>query len=78
MAAPPQEVTSANEALQRRVEAVLDMAVTTVSSLSEAFTSGAPAPPDEGAAKDAEGPDAKAASLPPADKNAAPGSVSIY
>lgn len=35
-------MTSSNEALKRRVEAVLDMAVTTVGSLSEAFTSGAP------------------------------------
>ncbi|XP_006460662.1 hypothetical protein AGABI2DRAFT_203789 [Agaricus bisporus var. bisporus H97] len=33
-------VMSSNEALKRRVEAVLDMAVTTVSTLSEAFSSG--------------------------------------
>jgi len=37
-----QTVTSSNEALKKRVEAVLDMAVTTISSLSEAFTSGTP------------------------------------
>lgn len=35
-----QTVMSSNEALKRRVEAVLDMAVTTVSTLSEAFSSG--------------------------------------
>lgn len=35
-------VTSTNEALRKRVEAVLDMAVTTVSSLTESFFSGAP------------------------------------
>lgn len=33
---------SSSESLKRRVEAVLDMAVTTVSSLSEAFTAGVP------------------------------------
>lgn len=33
-------VTSTNEALRKRVEAVLDMAVATISSLSESFTSG--------------------------------------
>ncbi|KAH0827490.1 beta-lactamase-like protein [Lanmaoa asiatica] len=33
-------VTSSNEALRKRVEAVLDMAVTTVSSLTESFQSG--------------------------------------
>ncbi|KAG6829484.1 endoribonuclease ysh1 [Tricholoma furcatifolium] len=32
------EVTSSNETLRKRVEAVLDMAVTTVSSLAESFT----------------------------------------
>jgi len=37
-----QAVTSTNEALRKRVEAVLDMAVTTVSSLTESFFSGAP------------------------------------
>ena len=37
-----QVVTSTNEALRKRVEAVLDMAVTTVSSLTESFFSGAP------------------------------------
>lgn len=37
-----QSVSSTNEALKKRVEAVLDMAVTTVSSLSESFTSGVP------------------------------------
>lgn len=35
-------VSSANEALKKRVEAVLDMAVTTVSSLAESFQSGVP------------------------------------
>jgi len=33
-------VKSSNESLKKRVEAVLDMAVTTVSSLTESFTSG--------------------------------------
>ncbi|KAG6856292.1 endoribonuclease ysh1 [Tephrocybe sp. NHM501043] len=37
-----QEVSSSNEPLRKRVEAVLDMAVTTVSSLAESFASGAP------------------------------------
>ena len=35
-----QTVTCANEVLRKRAEAVLDMAVTTVTSLSNAFTSG--------------------------------------
>ncbi|KAH9855161.1 mRNA 3'-end-processing protein YSH1 [Lenzites betulinus] len=35
-------VESTSDSLRRRVEAVLDMAVSTVSSLSEAFTAGAP------------------------------------
>ena len=35
-----QIVESANEALKRRVEAVLDMALTTVSSLAELYVSG--------------------------------------
>ncbi|KAG6865517.1 endoribonuclease ysh1 [Blastosporella zonata] len=35
-------VFTSNEALRKRVEAVLDMAVTTVSSLAESFASGAP------------------------------------
>ncbi|KAF5338507.1 hypothetical protein D9611_013233 [Ephemerocybe angulata] len=35
-------VTGNHEPLRKRVEAVLDMALTTVSSLSESFTSGAP------------------------------------
>lgn len=34
-----QTVSSSNEALKKRVEAVLDMAVTTVSSLGQAFVS---------------------------------------
>lgn len=34
-------MTSSSEALKKRVEAVLDMAVTTVSSLTESFQSGA-------------------------------------
>lgn len=33
-------MTSSNEVLRKRVEAVLDMAVTTVSSLTESFQSG--------------------------------------
>ena len=37
-----QTVESSSEALRRRVEAVLEMAVSTVSSLSESFESGAP------------------------------------
>ena len=47
-------MTSSSESLRRRVEAVLDMAVSTVSSLSEAFTAGVslqveePAPGTEG------------------------------
>ncbi|THH09810.1 hypothetical protein EW145_g1768 [Phellinidium pouzarii] len=35
-------VESSNEVLRKRVEAVLDMALTTVSSLSESYTSGVP------------------------------------
>jgi cleavage and polyadenylation specificity factor subunit 3 len=35
-------VTSSNETLKKRVEGVLDMALTTISSLSESFMSGAP------------------------------------
>lgn len=34
-------MTSASEALRKRVEVVVDMAVTTVSSLTESFQSGA-------------------------------------
>ncbi|KAI0266752.1 mRNA 3'-end-processing protein YSH1 [Gloeopeniophorella convolvens] len=42
-------VDSSSETLRRRVEAVLEMAVSTVSSLSESFVSGAPEEhPDEG------------------------------
>ena len=37
-----QTVDSSSEALRRRVEAVLEMAASTVSSLSESFVSGAP------------------------------------
>jgi len=40
-------VTSSNDALKKRVEAVLDMAVTTVSSLSESFTAGVPVMTEE-------------------------------
>ncbi|OBZ68081.1 Endoribonuclease YSH1 [Grifola frondosa] len=40
-------VTSTNEALKKRVEAVLDMALSTVSSLNEAFTSGIPMSTEE-------------------------------
>jgi cleavage and polyadenylation specificity factor subunit 3 len=35
-------VTSANETLRKRVESVIDMALTTVSSLSEMYSGGAP------------------------------------
>lgn len=42
-----QTVTSSNDALKKRVEAVLDMAVTTVSSLSESFTAGVPVMTEE-------------------------------
>ena len=35
-------MSSSNETLRKRVETVLDMAVTTVSSLTESFTSGVP------------------------------------
>ncbi|KAF8658235.1 hypothetical protein AX16_002012 [Volvariella volvacea WC 439] len=42
------KVTSSNETLRKRVEQVFDMAVTTVSSLTESFTSGAPTAGDEG------------------------------
>jgi cleavage and polyadenylation specificity factor subunit 3 len=42
-----QTVTSSHEALRKRVEAVLDMAITTISSLTESFTSGIPAPGDD-------------------------------
>ncbi|KAF9244893.1 Pre-mRNA 3'-end-processing endonuclease polyadenylation factor C-term-domain-containing protein [Melanogaster broomeanus] len=46
-------VTSANEALRRRVEAVLDMAVSTVSPLAESFQSGTSAlQEDAGVGKD--------------------------
>jgi len=40
-------VSSSNEALKKRVEAVLDMAVTTVSSLTESFMSGVPVPNED-------------------------------
>ena len=40
-------MTSSSESLRRRVEAVLDMAVSTVSSLSEAFTAGVSLQDDE-------------------------------
>lgn len=40
-------MTSSSESLKRRVEAVLDMAVSTVSSLSEAFTAGVPLQTEE-------------------------------
>lgn len=40
-------MSSNNDALKKRVEAVLDMALTTVSSLSESFVSGAPVVADE-------------------------------
>jgi len=42
-----QTVSSNNDALKKRVEAVLDMALTTVSSLSESFMSGAPVVAEE-------------------------------
>jgi cleavage and polyadenylation specificity factor subunit 3 len=40
-------VSSNNDTLKKRVEAVLDMALTTVSSLSESFVSGAPVVAEE-------------------------------
>ncbi|KAI0930575.1 endoribonuclease ysh1 [Taiwanofungus camphoratus] len=40
-------VSSTNEALKKRVEIVLDMAISTVSSLNEAFTSGVPLSTEE-------------------------------
>jgi cleavage and polyadenylation specificity factor subunit 3 len=40
-----QMVDSTSEALRRRVKAVLEMAVSTVSSLSKSFKSGTPTPP---------------------------------
>ncbi|KAH9942274.1 mRNA 3'-end-processing protein YSH1 [Epithele typhae] len=40
-------VTSSSDALKRRVEAVLDMAVSTVGSLSEVFTAGVPLQMDD-------------------------------
>ncbi|KAL6310461.1 beta-lactamase-like protein [Sparassis latifolia] len=46
-------VTSANDALRKRVESVLDMAVSTIASLSEAFTSGVPLLSEEAAAAEA-------------------------
>ncbi|KAF9568242.1 Metallo-hydrolase/oxidoreductase [Agrocybe pediades] len=56
-------VHSSNEALKRRVEAVLDMAVTTVSSLAESFMSTAPVVVEDGPpAKDK-------SSTPAADEN---------
>lgn len=42
-----QTVTSANDALKKRVEAVLDMAVTTASSLSQSFAAGVPVMAEE-------------------------------
>ncbi|EJF65154.1 Metallo-hydrolase/oxidoreductase [Dichomitus squalens LYAD-421 SS1] len=50
-------VTSSSEALRRRVEAVLDMAVSTVSSLSEAFTAGVPLQVEEAAQGESGGKD---------------------
>jgi len=41
-------VTSANESLKKRVEAVLDMAVTTVSSLTESFSPAVPVNSEDG------------------------------
>ena len=40
-------MTSSNDALKKRVEGVLDMALTTVSSLSESFISGVPVVTEE-------------------------------
>ena len=40
-------MSSNNDTLKKRVEAVLDMALTTVSSLSESFVSGAPVVAEE-------------------------------
>ena len=50
-----QAVTCANEALRKRIEAVLEMAVSTISSLTELFKTGAPVMHEEdGLEKDAE------------------------
>ena len=43
---PFQTVTSANETLRKRVESVVDMALTTVSSLSEMYSGSASAAND--------------------------------
>ena len=49
-------MSSNNDALKKRVEAVLDMALTTVSSLYESFVSGAPVVAEEtGLAKESPG-----------------------
>ncbi|KAG2016263.1 endoribonuclease ysh1, variant 2 [Coprinopsis cinerea AmutBmut pab1-1] len=55
-------VSSPNEALRKRVEAVLDMALTTVSSLTESFTSGVPVTIDSDVAG-SKGKDDKALSM---------------
>lgn len=47
-----QTVNSSNETLKKRVEAVLDMALTTVTSLSETFVTGQPIVAEDAAAKD--------------------------
>jgi cleavage and polyadenylation specificity factor subunit 3 len=50
-----QTVDSSSDALRRRVEAVLEMAASTVSSLSESFVSGAPEEFREGQTQKADG-----------------------
>ncbi|KAF8893375.1 Metallo-hydrolase/oxidoreductase [Infundibulicybe gibba] len=61
-------VTSSNEVLKKRVEAVLDMAVTTVSSLTESFVSGVPLSGDDSGlmkkAASSEGPNEKPNEIP--------------
>ncbi|KAI0330167.1 mRNA 3'-end-processing protein YSH1 [Cubamyces sp. BRFM 1775] len=72
-------VTSTSESLRKRVEAVLDMAVTTTSSLSEAFTAGMPLQMEEHAHSgdaDNAGPSPSASPLPPIAEHAAEGAES--
>ncbi|KAI0779663.1 beta-lactamase-like protein [Fomes fomentarius] len=58
-------VQSSSESLKRRVEAVLDMAVTTVSSLSEAFTAGVPLQMEDAQVADGAKDKSGSPSLPP-------------
>ncbi|KAI0633433.1 mRNA 3'-end-processing protein YSH1 [Trametes polyzona] len=58
-------VTSTSKSLRKRVEAVLDMAASTVSSLSEAFTAGAPLHLDDSAQPGGDGERSASSPLPP-------------